>query len=348
MHAGSTDPRDKFYALLGMTTDQSRDLICPEYGPEVTPRMVYTKAMRLILSRRIAEHDDNIFNPLTIAGIGCNRNIQDLPSWVPDWSQTKTAPIADTDYRAGSKYPPFIHFPEDDQFMIHLRGFRLDKIKVMSEPLLLEPEWMLETADVYSREWFKTAEALARSLVQDPYPFTNEPILEAFVRTVLGNRSSYGTNSQPSTEQCLRDYETFYKLMDMKKEVLARVERGDPDEASQEFSREFLEVTERTSRFNSFTGHCLLRKRFCVSAGGRMGSVPPHCKEGDLICIINGARTPFVLREENGGKFRLVGCCNVHGPMKGETQAGEMQTFRSFEYQATLHGQEKTLRGCWL
>ncbi|KAH7386548.1 heterokaryon incompatibility protein-domain-containing protein [Cadophora sp. MPI-SDFR-AT-0126] len=328
MHAGSTDPRDKIYALLGMTTDQSRDLICPEYGSEVTARMVYTRAMRLILSRRMAGQDENVFNPLTIAGIGFNRNIQDLPSWVPDWSQTKTAPIADIDYRAGSQYPPSIHFPQDDQFMIYLRGFSFDKVKVMSEPLLLEPELRLEIVDVYTRDWFHRVEALAKSLVQDPYPFTNEPFLEAFVRTVLGNRSSYGANSQPSTEQCLLDYAAFYELKNMKEEILAQAERGDTDEISQEFSRKLLEVTERASRFNSFTGHCLLRKRFCVSAGGRMGSVPPHCKEGDIICIINGARTPFLLREETGGKFRLVGCCYFHGSMLGEAPAGEMQTFQ--------------------
>ena len=328
MHAGSTDPRDKIYALLGMTTDRTRDLICPEYGSEVTARTVYTKAMRLILSRRIADQHDNIFNPLTIAGIGFERNIEDLPSWVPDWSQTKTAPIADIDYRAGTQYMLFVHFPEDNHYVAHLRGFGFDKIKTMSEPQRLDPEWMLDEADDYLRGWFRTVEALARSQVQDPYPFTNEPILEAFVRTALGNRSAYGANSRPSTEQCLGDYEAFYRLMDMKQEIRSHVEGIASSRAPEEFERELLDATERTSRFNSFCGHSLLRKRFCITMEGRMGAVPPFCKEGDVICIIYGARTPYILREVNDGKFRLVGCCYIHGSMMGEIPTGEMQDFQ--------------------
>ena len=273
MHAGSTDPRDKIYALLGMTTDQSRDLICPEYGSEVTACTVYTKAMRLILSRRIAAQEDNIFNPLTIAGIGFERNIEDLPSWVPDWSQTKMAPIADLDYRAGSQYIPFVNFPEDDHFAISLRGFSFDKVKMISELQRLDPAWMIDEANAYLRNWFRTVEMLAKSLVQDPYPFTREPILEAFVRTALGNRSAYGANSQPSTEQCLGDYEAFYRLMDMKEEIRSFAEGTGSGRAREEFERELLDVTERASRFSSFCGHSLLQKRFCISVGGRMGSL---------------------------------------------------------------------------
>ncbi|KAL2065232.1 hypothetical protein VTL71DRAFT_2901 [Oculimacula yallundae] len=69
---------------------------------------------------------------------------------------------------------------------------------------------------------------LARTLAQDPYHFTQEPFLEAFIRTVLGNRTSYGTDPRPTTEQCLRDYEAFYKIDELKERLQALVENGDP------------------------------------------------------------------------------------------------------------------------
>jgi hypothetical protein len=74
-----------------------------------------------------------------------------------------------------------------------------------------------------------------------------------------------------------------------------------------------------------------------------MAIVPPFAKQGDQICIIFGAQTPFVLREwereipagddhtgsqdeaEYKCQYKLVGECYVHGIMDGEmmTRSGE-------------------------
>ncbi|KAH9214225.1 heterokaryon incompatibility protein-domain-containing protein, partial [Leptodontidium sp. 2 PMI_412] len=298
IHAGSTDPRDKIYALLGMTVDASEDRIRPVYGPEVTPRMVYTKAMKLILSQSMTKQDGNQLHALTTAGIGFDRNIQELPSWVPDWSRTTQTKFLDPGYFAGTGYPAFIEFPAANESTLLLSGFCFDRMKRLSEPLDIRPDLEIATDDVYLREWYQTTEALAMSMVEDPYPFTREPILEAFVRAVLGDRSSWGANSRPTTEQCLSDYKAFFRLHDMKTQLLANIELGDTNDSSEEFSRELIDVVERNSRFGTFAGQCLLRKRFCISVEGRMASVPLHSKEGDLLCIINGARAPYVMRED--------------------------------------------------
>lgn len=280
IHAGSTDPRDKVYALLGLTVRDPEDQVRPIYGSEVTPRMVYTKTMRLILSQSLHKQDHNQLNALTTAGIGFDRDIQDLPSWVPDWSKTNQPKFLAVEYSAGTRYPPVLHFPANNASALMLGGFCFDRIKKLSEPLFLDPKWKV---DVYQKEWYQSIETLARSMIEDPYPFTQEPILEAFVRTVLGNRSSYGTDPRPSTEQCLRDYEAFHQLSRMRAEVMTHVENEDSDEGSEDFIRELLDVTERSSRFNTFSGQCLLKKRFCITGGGRMACVPLHSMEGDLL-----------------------------------------------------------------
>ncbi|KAK6586663.1 hypothetical protein PZA11_001720 [Diplocarpon coronariae] len=327
-HAGSTDPRDKIYALLGMTTDTSRETICPEYGLEVTPCMVYTRVMRLILSQSNQHQDDEKLHPLTLAGIGFDRKIPDLPSWVPDWSQTSQPQFRDLDYWAGIKYPAYVHFLRETPSVLLLDGFCFDKIKNLSEPLTLDPQWTFEAADVHLNEWFQTIEKLARSAAQDPYPFTNEPILEAFIRTIIGNSGSYGKDSIPSTEQCLADYAAFNTWREQKAEILARIANGDENMPPEEFDRQILEMAERRGRFNRLSGITLLDKKFCMSAGGRMAAVPPHCQQGDIFAIINGARTPYVIREKGNGEFSIVGCCYVHGAMYGETSSPETQRFR--------------------
>ncbi|KAG4443893.1 hypothetical protein IFR05_000659 [Cadophora sp. M221] len=327
IHAGSTDPRDKIYALLGLTVDASKDLIRPVYGPEVTPKMVYIKAMRLILSQSMKKQDGNQLHALTTAGIGFDRNLQDLPSWVPDWTRTTETKFLDPGYFAGTHYPAFVEFPTNSESTLLLNGFCFDSIKKLSEPQVLAPDLEMATADIYLREWYQTIEALAMSTVDDPYPFTQEPILEAFVRAILGNRSGYGANPRPTTEECLGLYKAFFQFLDIKDQLRANIENGNSNDSSEEFNREVMDVAERSHRFGTFSGQCLLNKRFCISAEGRMTSVPLHSKEGDIMCIINGARAPYVLREEKGGNYKLVGCCYVHGSMDGETPAGTMRRF---------------------
>jgi hypothetical protein len=58
-----------------------------------------------------------------------------------------------------------------------------------------------------------------------------------------------------------------------------------------------------------------------------MGLVPYRSKEVDLIVVLFGGHTPFILREqesdilsfsENERRWQLIGECYVHGFMDGE------------------------------
>ena len=71
----------------------------------------------------------------------------------------------------------------------------------------------------------------------------------------------------------------------------------------------YLRATRRT---------CRLRRCFSTT-GDRIGLCPPHSKQDDLICILWGARSPFVLRPvRNTNNFQLIGECYVDGLMYGE------------------------------
>jgi len=61
------------------------------------------------------------------------------------------------------------------------------------------------------------------------------------------------------------------------------------------------------------------RRKFFLSKSGFMGLSPIATCKGDVICIILGGVTPFVLRPASHGRYQLVGECYVHGIMDGES-----------------------------
>jgi hypothetical protein len=87
----------------------------------------------------------------------------------------------------------------------------------------------------------------------------------------------------------------------------------------------------------AFSKHGLFR-RFFTMHGGYMGIGPPGIMSGgcDVVALLQGAVTPFILRLINAGQeesgcptYSLVGECYIHGLMKGEGMAlGEMQQIR--------------------
>jgi hypothetical protein len=43
---------------------------------------------------------------------------------------------------------------------------------------------------------------------------------------------------------------------------------------------------------------------------------------GDVVAVLFGARVPFVLRQQQDGRYRLIGDCYVHRMMDGEAIRG--------------------------
>jgi hypothetical protein len=60
-----------------------------------------------------------------------------------------------------------------------------------------------------------------------------------------------------------------------------------------------------------------LDRRLARSAKGYLCLVPDNAAVGDVIALLQGAKTPFILRGGEGGHM-LVGECYVHGLMYGE------------------------------
>lgn len=64
---------------------------------------------------------------------------------------------------------------------------------------------------------------------------------------------------------------------------------------------------------------------FCSTSQGRVGWVPANAEIGDVVCVLDGGRVPFILRPiaRREMVFRLVGEAYIHGLMQGEAKSDE-------------------------
>jgi hypothetical protein len=116
-----------------------------------------------------------------------------------------------------------------------------------------------------------------------------------------------------SRSDCLRDLVNFDQLLITLRDRLGRQTLLD-SEAARKFDEQYTHFR------NALTWQGWNRRLFRTSED-HMGLGPESMETGDPVCIISGARTPFVIRKysEGGDKeYRLVGEAYVHGMMQGE------------------------------
>lgn len=68
----------------------------------------------------------------------------------------------------------------------------------------------------------------------------------------------------------------------------------------------------------------LRHRAYFSTAGGRVGLGSSLARTGDLVCVLNGFRTPFLLRRASAeGRYKLMDEAYVHGVMYGEAEQPE-------------------------
>jgi hypothetical protein len=73
-------------------------------------------------------------------------------------------------------------------------------------------------------------------------------------------------------------------------------------------------------------------RSFFTTANGYIGIGPDDMEKGDVVVILHGARTPFVLRQtQDQTAWSLLGDCYVHGIMAGEAQKMKRASDRKFK-----------------
>ncbi|KAF7505956.1 hypothetical protein GJ744_012398 [Endocarpon pusillum] len=206
-----------------------------------------------------------------------------LPSWVPDWRFAKDEPLFQREFDAGG---PVRNMGQSiltsaNISTIQVNGALLAKVKVLGNALP-RPFTIQDFADFAGK-----CQEIIKHL--DMYS-TGEDVFEAYCRTLIANHwDPVGPKSVEKPERFGEIYTTILR---------------EPGGRRSEIEKIYLD-------------NLVVEKRFCITDNGYMGLFPQDIREGDWICIVRGAETPLVLREQEE-TYCLIDYCYVYGLMDGE------------------------------
>jgi len=270
----------------------------------------------------------------------CNpskKKIEELPSWVVDWSDTTPSHQLSSKIYTASKGREDVIMKYDYQKSneLHLGGVAIDKVAFVfnrdsmdeneryhTTPTadwdywrarLVQPLMSLYVAGMNKKfigalpaDWQEVVEEMEWD---EPYEPTGQPMAEAFWRTLLSDQNPYITNaSDKRIPFNVRTTPIFHRWAHRRA-----------------LSRGFLRKTMRTRKDVNVTTQrwlealhlSVLYKRFFITETGLIGLAPNNIQAGDHVCVFFGGRVPFSLRD-HGDYFTLVEETYLHGFMDGE------------------------------
>jgi hypothetical protein len=334
--SGATDSRDRIYALEALDPLYQVPELKPDYT--IGPRQLYTRVARHILS-------SGSFSLFGLAGLA-HAPTMELPSWVPDFTtMPKMSTMHDTrcKYSVASDTNVVLDTAQEQDDTITLKGFILDRIleidrnnywsTILSLPEDIREEIIQrimsdkEGTDLKPglRRWLiaviqMVENRLPNTLIQG-YHWTDETLLEAILRTMIGNEDQ---SSFPASRETIEFLTKYACSLDP---GLASMEGG---------TRRDLTAADNMSAINA--GYLWLRKaagrQFAITQSGYIALVPDFAKINDTICVFLGASVPYVIREssEEGKSWQLVGETYVHGVMDGVSVLGRINDPSKIEW----------------
>jgi hypothetical protein len=328
----ASDPRDKVYSLLSLAgKDNIASSITPDYSEENSAAVLY----RTIA----ATHIKAGLGPQLLHYAGIDQKIPGLPSWAPDWSYQSRSNLHPHLYNCSGLSVPSLSLPEAEPHMLRVRDAIIDTINYNGIP------WRYYSMDEEQEKFARFREApdkvfppftdedgrciirvMAKRLAADYCPkFDFSEAREAAVaRTLVMDCTWRGerTTSDPSFLESWNAFERLYgKGPEEDTPADANIHKSgifhwiwDFDEEEQSALRK------KSGPFEVAFQEAHKGRRFCTTGDGYMCTTPYDTERGDVVVILEGFRTPFVLRK-SGDDWRLVGDCYVHDIMDGELVA---------------------------
>ncbi|KFY15754.1 hypothetical protein V492_01770 [Pseudogymnoascus sp. VKM F-4246] len=304
----STDPRDKIYGLLGLTS-QSRE-VRVDYSKSVAE--VYTDVATVEISGS-ANLDIITQNPFQ--GNDTTKRLAGLPSWVPDFScnayddyssQYSSILFAQRGiYSAGStecKVPCEV-LPG---CVLRLHGTVVGRVGLLlldewEHPYSQDgPDWQLQNIHTYKKLY------LSPDVLESSATYVNgESELQAFWRTLVGDCIAYPMVRLDDV-QIAEDGKAFWEFM---QEPLTSESRW----------YEFYS----TLKSGKMMDKMFTRWMFTKADNGLFLMVRQGTREGDVIVVVDGGKVPLLLREVEGSggeRYTAVNAAYVHGFMDGEAR----------------------------
>ena len=299
--AVSTDPRDKVYGLLGLMSDTLG--VKADYTKSVGE--AYTE-VALALINSSANLDIICQSPWLRPSARTVGHLEGLPEWVPDFSNPLKADFlfAQREIYAPGQATCAVPCVVEEPGTLLLNGFLLGHLNVSKGFASVAPEPSLQALVL---DWYQQNLKMNKSDHNTALPYrTGEDQLQAFWRTLAADCKGYPTE-RLTAEDIAHDHIIIQKA------VAQEVgDNGFPRLRSLEILSKLI----------------LKGWRFQTSVDGLYVLTHPLTLKGDVVAILNGAKTPMVLRpvgEDPGGNvlYRPIGGAYVHGLMDGEVFGSE-------------------------
>jgi hypothetical protein len=304
-HFEASDPRDNVLALIGLVGEERhKDLI----NYHLTTKEIFTEAM----TRYLLENETP-FPMLSLVGSFPPSRIRNsIPSWVPDFSFYRHFRLSFSSFStfsaAGNSLPIVCVLDET----LSLVGIILDTVRQNLDC----PTTFDETDWAIFRIWYQRCRHL---MIQERIHYAGESPMSTWWRVMVCDLHSTwnGANSAWNEDTFIwRRASAGFGAEYLQEEVSApcwddRETSSDPP--LQETQLQYQDVVLRSSS----------SMNFCSTSSGKIGWIPRAAQVGDKICIFSGGPAPFVIREEEGGCWKLIGDAYIHGIMYGEATEGD-------------------------
>jgi hypothetical protein len=296
----ATDLRDKIYGLLGLVSDT----LSIEADYERSVQATYTK-VTLALIKSLANLDIICQCPWQRSSVNLERRLENLPHWVPDFSRERSGTFlfAQRDIYSPGRPTCSVPCTMANSNTILLGGFCLGSLKYFDTDER-EFQTRVHTADmqVHIRDLAQKYLKIhgSHNVAQLNYR-TGEDQMQAFWRTLVGDCKAYPTE-RLTLEDVSHDQGIFQLVVSSD---------GKPRNIYQLRSLAMLEKLQSTLW------------RFGITANGLFVLAQHDAAEGDVIVILDGAKTPMVLRPKTvdlygNVLYQPISGAYVHGFMDGE------------------------------
>jgi hypothetical protein len=316
-HTQATDPRDKIYGLLGLVKDTIG--VEADYTKSTTEAYIGVTVALINASANLdmlcqcpweKQYNDPEISPL-----------EGLPSWAPDFRITRNGKFLFAQRRVYSAGRARCLVPCVVQgSTISLKGFFLGHMQASENSHVLEVGQIEGNKhSLLLRDWaYKNLVTDSSGEIAQHKYHTGEDQLQAFWRTLVGDCKGH-PQERLTSDDIMRNQTSVQSLVD------------EPAESAT--SKRILTIasTNILNKWIVSDGW-----RFYTSDNGLFVLAQPQASHGDLIAILDGAKTPVVLRptgkREDGQELYTFVCgAYVHGFMDGEVyEAGFRHTEKVF------------------
>ncbi|KAF4944325.1 hypothetical protein FGADI_12779 [Fusarium gaditjirri] len=326
-----THPHDKIFGMLGVTAENtSSELLKPDY--EISQFDAY---------RNFVLWEIRHNKSLRVLGTSSQKSSRHgtSPSWVPDFNRLDSITGLTGSFFSGSRNDASAGLPlevreSNNSATLHIKGSIVDTIHTVGKKSFTDRSTRLskrqrrdDQVSAYDQLqvnrgmieeardiWLEATKGLARDLGPAPEPHIFEATItggralpvgkvsrgwESFLRVLFGG-ISFGSK-----------YPMFIKSISTSFLRLTLAEDQLPKE---DIKREEAFAIKALGFFAAIARS----RRFARTDMGLVGYVPKRARRGDLVVILYGSKVPFVVREEQHGRYSLIGECYMDGIMRGE------------------------------